>query len=357
MKQSIIVETFPTTIPIDYSEADPLKKDVLEVCVEYSLGGTSMLTGARHARGYRISASPIRIGEHTRSHAMLGKGGPVYAFIKEAARFHRGTLEKLAAECKSMPEYQQVIDACLARNHCQLLDQPAVTPEAPAAPALPPMDFRKEHSPWGKVDGHTPLGDLGFLHHSTPSHGGIYVPTEMLRRMPKPYRSGHWYEEDCEWAKVALSFPSGLSERDLERARNTAINWFPHEYMAVTGETIAPEQSHVLTQERMRELAKDKLVVISAWGSWCKDRAAIPDGWVGCYAVLGGRNKQGQYDEKTGRYLLVPDAEYKLRTSFGFIIEKDYPAWPPAGEEVRLPKSGRLVSPEEGRALLSALVA
>jgi hypothetical protein len=194
---------------------------------------------------------------------------------------------------------------------------------------------KKPHSPWGKVDGHCPFGDLGLHHHSTPGHGGIYVPDEMLARMPAPYRDGNWYEEDCEWAKVALSFPSGLTAKQLECARNTAINWFPHEFMQVTGETLRNEQSHVLMREHLRDYCKDKHVVVSATcGTPFNGYAPVPKGWVGCFAVLGGRDDRGGYDDSTARYLLISEAEYATRTSFGFIIEKDYPAWPLAGEQI-----------------------
>jgi hypothetical protein len=54
----------------------------------------------------------------------------------------------------------------------------------------------------------------------------------------------------------------------------------------------------------------------------------VPQGWVGCFAVLGGRDEHGRYDETTARYLLVPAEEYQTRSSFGFVIRKDYPAWP-----------------------------
>jgi hypothetical protein len=236
------------------------------------------------------------------------------------------------------------------------IEQPAAATAAPESPATPVM-HKKSYSPWGKVDGHTPFGDLGLYHHSTPSHGGIYVPDEMLARMPAPYRDGNWYEEDCEWAKVALSFPSGVTDEDLECARKTAINWFPHEFMKVTGETLAKEQSHVLMEEHLREYAKDKHVVVSAWGSWYKDRSPIPDGMVGCFAVLGGRNERGGYDESTGRYFLVPAAEYDTRTSFGFIIEKDHPAWPAAGEPIQPARKSRVIDSAAASALIDSLVA
>lgn len=342
MKQEITIETIPTTRPVDQLSDEPGKQDVIEVSVEYSKGGMSYFTGRNHPRGYRLVARPLRISDSCKSFVMLGTGGPVAHFLKDAARFHRGTLEKLAAEAPAMPEYAQVIESCLAHNRCQRTDQPAAAlPER--SDITPPITHHMMHSsPWGKVDGHTPFGDLGLYHHSTAGHGGIYVPDEMLRRMPKPYRDANgyagrnWFEEDCEWALVALSFPSGLSEKQIESATRTVKNWYPHAYMAVTGETLTPEDSSELRNERDQELAKDKYVVVSAWGHGndaTHGRCAVPNGMVGCFAVIGGRHERGGYDESTARYFLVPDAEYQTRGSFGFIMHKEYPAWPKPGEK------------------------
>jgi hypothetical protein len=225
------------------------------------------------------------------------------------------------------------------------INPPTEKPQSQLHPRMQPKvtdmsvmtHHKKETSPWGKVDGWSPFGDLGLYHHSTPGHGGIYVPPEMKRQMPKPYRdangSGNWFEEDCAWSLVALSFPSGLDEKDLESARRSAKDWYPHAYMAVTGETLTAEDSYILEKEQERDSAAHKYVVISAWGSWYEGRSPIPTGMVGCYAVIGGRDDRGHYDESTARYFLIPEEEYKTRSSFGFILHKDYPAWPAAGEE------------------------
>ena len=51
---------------------------------------------------------------------------------------------------------------------------------------------------------------------STPSHGGYLITQERRNAMPEPYKSiptfagGNWYEEDCDWALVALSFPEAF---------------------------------------------------------------------------------------------------------------------------------------------------
>lgn len=125
MKRSIFIESIPTTRPISFEqEATDGKRDVIEMSVEYVMGGTSFFTGQRHQRGYRISASPWRIDGTAKSCMLCGKGGGIYHFLQPAERYHQGTLAKLAAGIKDTPEYQQLIESCLAHNHCQRTDLP-----------------------------------------------------------------------------------------------------------------------------------------------------------------------------------------------------------------------------------------
>lgn len=362
MKRSILIQNIPTTRPISYDQdPKPGARDVLEITVEYTTGGTSYFTGQRHQRGYRISASPYRIDGNSKSCILCGKGGGIYHFLQEAARFHQGTLVKLAAGIKDTPEYQKLIESCLAHNHCHRTDQ---AQEAPAPVAAPVM-HKMHSSPWGKVDGWSRFGDLGLFHHSTPGHGGIYVPPDMKRLMPKPYRDanqyggGGWFEEDCEWALVALSFPSGLDEKTMENARSAVKNYHPHAYMAVTGEKLTRKDSSKLAEDEDRAAAAGKYVVVSAIGSGSTfgGRFIVPEGWVGCFAVLGGRDKHGRYDESTARYFLVPHDEYQTRTSFGFIIEKDYPAWPAADEAAPAAPPTKRIDPERAAKALALFAA
>ena len=69
-------------------------------------------------------------------------------------------------------------------------------------------------TPWGFADQVYPIGERGILKVCTPSHGGMFVPSELLPQMPSALRysnsySGraNWFEEDVEWALVVASFP------------------------------------------------------------------------------------------------------------------------------------------------------
>lgn len=82
-------------------------------------------------------------------------------------------------------------------------------------------------TPWGFAESETYYG-RGLVFYSTPSHGGFHVAPWLLKNMPEPYRSHTpfcgqpgWYEEDCDWAVVALAFPQFFTQEELESARRT----------------------------------------------------------------------------------------------------------------------------------------
>ena len=83
-------------------------------------------------------------------------------------------------------------------------------------------------TPWGPAQSITLVGrvsrigeegqmdarDRTIFFVSTASHGGYYVPKGIVSRIPAHrqaaaarYAPPLWYEEDCEWASVALAFP------------------------------------------------------------------------------------------------------------------------------------------------------
>ena len=90
-------------------------------------------------------------------------------------------------------------------------------------------------SPWGKPESVTWLTDemtgepvaIAFV--STASHGGYYVGPELLQRIPSRWRAvsfggrgkAGWFEEDCDWSMVALTFPTVFPVHAQEAARAT----------------------------------------------------------------------------------------------------------------------------------------
>jgi hypothetical protein len=130
-----------------------------------------------------------------------------------------------------------------------------------------------------------------------------------------------WYEEDCEWAKVALIFPKAFKPLTVLTAKETLKNWLPHEYEAVTGIKVNPGESRALREEDWKELHKDHLQCVSASGHW-PGHDNLPEGMVGVTVCKGGHTKNGHYADKL-RYFLVPEPEYDKRPEFGFVIEDE----------------------------------
>ena len=87
-------------------------------------------------------------------------------------------------------------------------------------------------TPWGTADSIKPIGDTGIYFATTPSHGGFYVPTEMLTEIPEAHQrraakwsgSRNWYEEDCEWASVVSAFPH-LFDNQMRADAEKTLQW------------------------------------------------------------------------------------------------------------------------------------
>jgi hypothetical protein len=87
------------------------------------------------------------------------------------------------------------------------------------------------HSPWGAVQTATELAP-GITSVTTASHGGIKLSAARYAKMPKafkstPYSSGGWYEEDCDWAMVAVTFPEAFSAEAVQAAKRTIAFTYP----------------------------------------------------------------------------------------------------------------------------------
>lgn len=92
--------------------------------------------------------------------------------------------------------------------------------------------LRLTSSPWGAVQHITQIAE-GIVSVSTASHGGIKVSDERLALMPENMRSttysgGGWFEEDCDWCLVAVTFPEAFSDVVMKDARDTFAACFPH---------------------------------------------------------------------------------------------------------------------------------
>lgn len=90
------------------------------------------------------------------------------------------------------------------------------------------MSSFAEHTPWGTPD-HACAYDEGVTFYGTASHGGFHLSAEANEKVPAAWRAASfkrlgeagWYEEDCDWCMVALTFPASFSAAQLGLARRT----------------------------------------------------------------------------------------------------------------------------------------
>lgn len=164
------------------------------------------------------------------------------------------------------------------------------------------------HTPWGKADNKEFI-TRGINFYSTASHGGYKVSDKLNLKIHEAFRNTNgWYEEDCEWAKVVVSFSLYFDKDLLVSAHKTLRNYFPDDYEVVYNVKVHPEDSVKRRQQMFDEATKDKYVVTAAWGSWEK---GVPEGKVKVLAKKGASRK----------YFLVDAEDYKKRDN-RFVIDE-----------------------------------
>ena len=81
----------------------------------------------------------------------------------------------------------------------------------------------KKHTPWGYADTVTEIAP-GITLYTTPGHGGYHVSAERYKAMPAQYRAcsftkDQWFEEDCSWCAVVLSWPGLFAPEMVDAAK------------------------------------------------------------------------------------------------------------------------------------------
>ena len=93
------------------------------------------------------------------------------------------------------------------------------------------------YTPWGRAQCSEKYA-TGIVSYSTTGHGGFHLSDGMLAKMPENIRnwwsgqshygqSENWFEEDCEWAVVALAFPMCFTAFEVECATKTIKVYYP----------------------------------------------------------------------------------------------------------------------------------
>lgn len=182
------------------------------------------------------------------------------------------------------------------------------------------------YSPWGKIQ-HIEKIAPGIAHVSTAGHGGFKLDRAQNALVPKPLRrKGGWYEEDCAYAAVAVTFHqgAGFSCEAVEIARRTLKDYYPDQYTEAFGEPVTLEESGVLRDRAAFEARRDQLVSVAGYGSW---HETVPSGMVGVVAHKGGRDGAGRV-HGPAQFFLVPEEEYKAARRNGVVVDPArHPAW------------------------------
>lgn len=176
--------------------------------------------------------------------------------------------------------------------------------------ALGRRDVRMRLStPWGISQGATIYAD-GVVSHTTASHGGFKLDRARNAGLHPALRiKGGWYEEDGDWARVAVGYPDLFTDREKAMADKTLRDWEPDAWEAVHGRVLSAEDSFTRDRQRFQREHADDWIVISALRS---DRHP---GFVEAVATIGGGR-----DSFRSRGWLVPADEYNVGRH-GFVID------------------------------------
>ena len=164
-------------------------------------------------------------------------------------------------------------------------------------------------TPWGVSQGATVYAE-GVESHFTAGHGGFKLSAERNRKVHALLRAEvGWYEEDCAWAIVAITFPDLFTRFERRCAERSVRDSWPDAWETIFGVVLAPGESHEKDRRAFHELHAENWIVVSAIAS------GQQKGFVECVATPGGRRGEGTEE----RRFLVPADEYAVGR-FGFVI-------------------------------------
>lgn len=167
------------------------------------------------------------------------------------------------------------------------------------------------NTPWGAAQGATVYAE-GIVEYATASHGGFHLSPERNAAVHPTLRSeGGWYEEDCGWAAVAITFPDLFTAFERRCAETTLKDWFPDAWEAIFGTVLGPGDSYQKDRRTFAAAHAADWVVISAI------RSSHRTPMVEVVATLGGR----RHPRAEERRFLVPAPEYEADRPFGFVID------------------------------------
>ena len=155
-------------------------------------------------------------------------------------------------------------------------------------------------TPWGRAYDSYEFAP-GILFYATGGHGGFHLSKGRQAEISPALRvDGGWYEEDVEYARVVVGFPSVFDGRWKEDARAALKNWSPDAYEAFFKEEIPEGQSYIKDGRLFKERNRDRFLARATWGDWYEQ---TPKGFVLVYAEKESTGEKGHF--------LVPTEEYR----------------------------------------------
>lgn len=152
----------------------------------------------------------------------------------------------------------------------------------------------------------------GIVSHSTSGHGGFRLSSDRNSLVDASVRSaGGWYEEDCEWSIVALTFPDMFTGYERRCAEEIAKNTYPTFWEKLRGRQLEPGESRSKDCATFERAHADDWIVISAITS------SHHSGMTEVVATRGGKRELSQEEQR----FLIPELEYGKRSRFGFVID------------------------------------
>jgi hypothetical protein len=112
-----------------------------------------------------------------------------------------------------------------AKMRTRLTSNPSGVVVNPALPKVDPITGRPREgdvwTPCGYTDRPSEsYADGKILFYSTSCHGGFFVTADLNQRIPPEFRNAlGWYEEDCDWVIVPITFPELLPADMVKQAR------------------------------------------------------------------------------------------------------------------------------------------
>lgn len=84
----------------------------------------------------------------------------------------------------------------------------------------------------------------GIVFHMTSGHGGLHLSADRNTKVhPLLRKDTPWYEEDCEWTIVAVTFPDLFTAYERSMAEKTVRNIWPYAWEMIHGCVLAEGES------------------------------------------------------------------------------------------------------------------